>query len=149
MSGRSQPRCYICRKHADTETPPPGGYLRLGRHFVVHHGPLDMSPKGTLLVEARRHFLDFGEMSTDEGVELLSILHQLFPALKRATGAERVYSLATMAGVPHFHLWLVPKRRGGRLKGVRYLASRHPALTSKAAEEAMDRVRRALRARRS
>lgn len=88
-----------------------------------------------MLVESKRHFLDYGEMKEDEGAELIEMLRKLFPSMKKATGADRIYSVAMMDGAPHFHLWLVPKRKGGRLRGVGYLASRHTPPTRKAAEE--------------
>jgi diadenosine tetraphosphate (Ap4A) HIT family hydrolase len=106
-----------------------------------------MSTPGTLLVEARRHFLDYGEMRASEGAELGLILRRLFPTIKRAMKAERIYVVALMDGVPHFHLWLVPKRRGGRLRGVRYLASRHSPLSKRAAASAARGIKRALRSR--
>lgn len=96
----------------------------MGKYFLICHAPLEMTgTTGTLIVESRRHFLDFGEMRRDEGTHLTGILRHLFPAMKDATGADRIYSLATMDGVPHFHLWLVPWKKSEKLRGVRYLAS--------------------------
>jgi hypothetical protein len=42
-----------------------------------------------------------------------------------------------MERAPHFHLWLVPKRDEGELRGVDYLAQRPPLTTSYSAAEAM------------
>ena len=47
-------------------------------------------------MEARRHLLDSGDMTTNESKELGEILHRLFPAVKSATGIQRVYYLALM-----------------------------------------------------
>jgi diadenosine tetraphosphate (Ap4A) HIT family hydrolase len=63
-------------------------------------------------------------MGPDELAELGSILHRLVPAVKAATGVQRVYYLALMERAPHFHLWLVPKKDQGELRGVDYLAQR-------------------------
>lgn len=115
-----------------------------GSHFVVGHGPLERSTKGTLLVVSKRHFLDFGEMRPAESRALATILGVLFPAIKRVTGSDRVYLVATMDGAPHFHLWLVPKPSSSRLRGVRYLASHHPPVGKRAAEGVVRRVREAL-----
>ena len=49
-------------------------------------------------------------MTSTESAELSSVLHRLVPAIKAATGVERVYYLALMEKVAHFHLWLVPKK---------------------------------------
>jgi hypothetical protein len=40
---------------------------------------------------------------------------------------------------PHFHLWLVPKKDEGELRGVAYLAQQPPLATSYSAAEAMSR----------
>lgn len=136
--------CLVCRQLAGLEAPLPGGLVYEGSHFVVAHGPPSMSTRGTLLVESKRHFLDYGEMRPAESRELARILKRLFPAMKKAAQATRVYAVALMDGAPHLHLWLVPKPKGGRIHGVQYLASEHPRLSVEAAEEAAWRIRRAL-----
>jgi diadenosine tetraphosphate (Ap4A) HIT family hydrolase len=98
-----------------------------------------LSGAGTVIVEARRHLLDFGEMTPAESAELGSLLHRLVPAVKAATGVERVYFLALMERVAHFHLWLVPKQNEGELRGVDYLAQQPPLTASLGAAEAMSR----------
>src|SRR5580658_8436901 len=131
--------CNICRKQDGLETgselldaPRPGGYIAAGEHFVVEHAPLQESSAGTVIVEARRHLLDFGEMTSPESAELGSVLHRLVPAVK---GVQRVYFLALMERAPHFHLWLVPKKSEGELRGVDHLAQRPPLTTSYSAAE--------------
>jgi diadenosine tetraphosphate (Ap4A) HIT family hydrolase len=138
--------CNICRKQDGLKTeselldaPIPGGYVVEGEHFLVEHAPLQESSAGTVILEARRHLLDFGEMVPTESVELGSILHRLVPAIKAATGVQRVYFLAVMERAPHFHLWLVPKKNEGELGGVGYLAQRPPLTASYAAAEEMSR----------
>jgi diadenosine tetraphosphate (Ap4A) HIT family hydrolase len=84
-----------------------------GEHFAAAHAPLQESSAGAVIVEARRHLLDFGEMTPAESAELGSILNRLVPAIKAAAGVQRVYFLALMERAPHFHLWLVPKKNEG------------------------------------
>jgi diadenosine tetraphosphate (Ap4A) HIT family hydrolase len=136
--------CHICRKQDGLKTgselldaPRPGGYIVEDEHFVVEHAPLQESSAGTVIVEARRHLLDFGEMTHTESAELGSVLHRLVPAIKAATGVQRVYFLAVMEHSPHFHLWLVPKKNEGELSGADYLAQRPPLTSSYSAAEAM------------
>jgi diadenosine tetraphosphate (Ap4A) HIT family hydrolase len=138
--------CNICRKQDGLKTgsellnaPIPGGHVVEGEHFIVEHAPLQSSSAGTVIVEARRHLLDFGEMTSTESAELGSILHQLVPAVKAATEVQRVYFLALMERSPHFHLWLVPKKNEGELRGVDYLAQQPPLTASYSAAEAMSR----------
>ena len=54
---------------------------------------LQESSAGTVIVEARRHLLDFGEMTPGELADLGSTLNRLVPAIKAATGVQRVYFL--------------------------------------------------------
>ena len=138
--------CNICRKQDGLETgsqlldsPRPGGYIVEGEHFLVEHAPLQESSAGTVIVESRRHLLDFGEMTPAELAEFGSVLHRLVPAIKAATEVQRVYFLAVMERAPHFHLWLVPKKNKEELKGVAYLAQQPPLTASFSEAEAMSR----------
>lgn len=142
--------CNICRHQDGLKTgferldaPIPGGYIVEGEHFLVEHAPLQESSAGTVIVEARRHLLDFGEMVPTESAEIGPLLHRLVPAVKAATGVERVYYLAVMERSAHFHLWLVPKQNEGELRGVAYLAQQPPLTASHSAAEAMSRKIRA------
>ena len=88
--------CKICR-HQDglkrgqsAYAPLAGGRIVEGEHFLVEHAPLNSSSAGTVIVEAKRHLLDFGEMTPAESSELGALLHRLVPAVKAATGVERV-----------------------------------------------------------
>jgi diadenosine tetraphosphate (Ap4A) HIT family hydrolase len=142
--------CNICRKQDGLktgsellDTPIPGGYVVENEHFLVEHAPLQESSAGTVIVEARRHLLDFGDMTPTESAELGSLLHRIVPAIKAATGVERVYYLAVMERAPHFHLWLVPKKNVGELRGAAYLAQQPPLTASYSEAEAMSRKIRA------
>ncbi len=124
------------------ETLSTGGYIVETEHFIAEHASLNLSTAETVIVEARRHLLDFGEMTEVESGDLGGILHRLVPAIKAATGAHRVYFLALMERAPHFHLWLVPKQDGTEPKGVEYLAQ-PPGPASPSDAEAMARRIRA------
>ena len=142
--------CNMCRQQDGLPTgsalldpPPVGGYIVESEHFLARHAPLQSSGPGTVIVEARRHLLDFGDMERTESSDLGSILHRLVPSIKVATGVERVYYLALMERVGHFHLWLVPKRNDGDLLGVDYLAQQPPLTASQSDAEEMVRQIRA------
>ncbi len=111
--------CNICRKQDGLKTgselldvPIPGGYVVEDEHFLVEHAPLQESSAGTLIVEARRHLLDFGEMTPAESAQLGSILHRLVPAIKAATDVQRVYYLAVMQRAPLPPLARTEEERG-------------------------------------
>jgi diadenosine tetraphosphate (Ap4A) HIT family hydrolase len=142
--------CHICRKQDGLKTgselldaPRPGGYIVERENFLAEHAPLQESSAGTVIVEARRHLLDFGEMTPTESAELGSILSRLVPAIKAATSVKRVYYLAVMEHSPHFHLWLVPKKDEGELQGAAYLAQQPPLTASYSEAEAMSQKIRA------
>jgi diadenosine tetraphosphate (Ap4A) HIT family hydrolase len=131
--------CTLCQKHNDQFAPPPGGYIYKGEHWLVCHASAEMGPLGTLFIESRRHFLDFADANEEELAAYGPLLKKVYTALKSLTGAERVYQVVFLEGIPHFHAWLVPRREGDE-KGVVFLAldivSEHEA-----AEELADKLR--------
>jgi diadenosine tetraphosphate (Ap4A) HIT family hydrolase len=114
--------CFICRKHDGQEVAPPGGYLYEDEHFLVCHAPATMAIPGTLIVESRRHYLDFAEMTPTESAGYGPLLAQIYAAIKRVVGVERVYTLITLEGAAHFHTWLVPRGPHVQARGVAFLA---------------------------
>ena len=115
--------CFICRKHAGELASPPGGYLYEVTYFRVCHAPTAMAAAGTLLIESRRHLLDFAAMTPEEAAEYGALLARVYSAMKQTTGAERVYTLVTLEGAAHFHSWHVPRLPGAGLRGTALLAA--------------------------
>jgi diadenosine tetraphosphate (Ap4A) HIT family hydrolase len=114
--------CLICDKHKGIAHQPPGGYIYLGKYFAVCHAPVGSGPLGTLFIESRRHVLDYASMTPQELTALGPLLQRVYRALRELTGAERIYQVAMIDGVPHFHCWLVPRRSSDMIKGVKFLA---------------------------
>jgi diadenosine tetraphosphate (Ap4A) HIT family hydrolase len=114
--------CMLCQKHQGQLATPPGGYIYKGMHWLVCHAPVDKGPLGTLFIESRRHFLDFSEASGEELVAYGPLLKRVYTALKSLTGAERIYQVVFLEGVPHFHAWMVPRRKEDQERGVPFLA---------------------------
>jgi diadenosine tetraphosphate (Ap4A) HIT family hydrolase len=136
--------CNICRQQDGLKTgselldaPRPAGYIVEDEHYLAEHAPLNSAGAGTVIVQARRHLLDFGEMTPAETADFGSLLHRLVPAVKAATGVERVYYLALMERVARFHLWLVPKKVEGDVRGLAYMAQQPPLTASLSEAEAM------------
>jgi diadenosine tetraphosphate (Ap4A) HIT family hydrolase len=113
--------CFLCQKHKGQVAQPPGGYICEGEHWLVCHAPVDRGPLGTLFIESKRHFLDFGEANEEELSAYGPLLKKVYAALKSLTGAERIYQVIFLEGIPHFHAWLVPRREGDE-KGVPFIA---------------------------
>lgn len=61
-------------------------------------------------------------MTDEESALLGPVMQKIYQALKLHTGAERVYHVTLMEGVPHFHSWLVPHRKDDPEKGMKFLA---------------------------
>lgn len=116
------PNCFLCRKHAGLETQPPGGYIYSDNEWMVCHAPGAKGPLGTLFIESRRHFLDFSEMTPAEARSYGQLLQKIYPLLKRTIGAERIYTVVMLEGIPHFHAWLVPRRAVDKERGMAFLA---------------------------
>ncbi len=113
--------CFLCQKHQGQVAPPPGGYIYAGEHWLICHAPSDKGPLGTLFIESRRHFLDFAEANQEELETYGPLLKKVYAGLKSLTGAERVYQVVFLEGVPHFHAWLVPRRPGDVERGVPFI----------------------------
>jgi len=114
--------CFICRKHNGQEAAPPGGYIYEDEHWMVCHAPVSTGPLGTLFIESKRHFLDFAEFNEDEQTSYGKLAKRLTAVLKQLTDAERTYHVSMVEGVPHFHVWLVPRMKDISEHGVDFLA---------------------------
>lgn len=151
LSGREPGgrECLVCAKYANLPVPawagfptPPGGHLVDDGTWRVGHGPTPYWPAGTLLIESRRHFLDYADFSTEEASTLGPLIKRFTEPLKEATGASRVHIFSCMEGTEHFHLWMVP-RVDGETAGRTFIAD--PGYcTFPEAEEVIGRVRSAL-----
>ena len=115
-------KCFLSQKHTGEIAQPPGGYIYEGKDWMVCHAPADKGPLGTLFIESRRHFLDFAEASEDELANYGPLLKKIYAALKPLAGAERVYQVIFLEGIPHFHAWLVPRTKDDEERGVPFLA---------------------------
>ena len=118
--------CFICRKHKGQETTPPSGYIYEDEHWMVCHAPAKLAPLGMLFIESKRHFLDFGEFNNEEQVSYGILAKRIFAALKQLTNAERIYQVPMVEGVPHFHVWLIPRTKDISEHGIAFLARDDP-----------------------
>lgn len=123
MTETSNEPCWFCADNRGAENQPPGGWLYDDGGWRAWHVLPGWGPAGSVIVESQRHFLDFGDMDADEAGAYTGLLGQLFPAIKRAVGAERVYVWATMDRYPHFHTWLLPWWIDSPNRGPRHLVS--------------------------
>lgn len=78
--------CFICEKHTGNSPQPPGGYIYEDEHWMVCHFPAEQSILGQLVIESKRHFLDFSEMIDEEARSYGYLVKKLYLALKQITG---------------------------------------------------------------
>lgn len=136
--------CFICRKHNGQEAAPPGGYIYEDECWMVCHAPAKLGPLGTLFIESRRHFLDYSEMTAEESASLGDVLKRVYSVLRRHTAAERIYQVTLIEGVPHFHSWLVPRRKQDVERGMKFLA-RDDSCSEEDASTLADQLREAMK----
>lgn len=89
---------------------------------MVCHAPLDKGPLGTLFVESRRHILDFSDFNDEEASSFGELVRKIYEALRPQVGAQRIYLVTMMEGVPHFHAWIVPRTAENTERGISFLA---------------------------
>lgn len=136
--------CFICRKHNGREAAPPGGYIYEDEHWMVCHAPTKLGPLGTLFIESMRHFLDYAEMTDEESASLGNVMKKIYSSLRMHTDAERIYQVTLMEGVPHFHSWLVPRRKDDVERGMKFLA-RNDACKEEDASALTNKLREAMK----
>jgi diadenosine tetraphosphate (Ap4A) HIT family hydrolase len=103
--------CFICNKHKGIEAIPPGGYIYEDELWAICHAPINVGPLGTIFIESKRHFLDFAEFNSEEQRSYGIVASKVSAALKQLTDATRIYHLSMVEGIPHFHVWLIPRRK--------------------------------------
>lgn len=111
--------CVICarwREHRPHEGSV-GGIVYEDEHWYAYHAPIERATLGQLFLVSKRHYLDFTEMAPAEAATYGTALTRLCAALKRVVQAERVYTIVTVEGVPHFHAWLIPRPAGLEQRG--------------------------------
>lgn len=132
--------CFICDKHNGIFNQPPGGYIYEDEHWMVCHFPIEQSVLGQLLIESKRHFLDFSEMTDEEARTYGYLVKKLYSILKEITGAERVYSLVTIDGVPHFHAHFIPRMGHSVTKGIKFITQEEKSCEVKDATELVKKL---------
>lgn len=121
MATTANESCWFCRERRG-EDAPPGGWIYEDAHWVAGHAPLGYGPRGLVILESRRHFLDASEMTPEEAATFGPVLGRLTGAIREVVDAERVYTWASMRAHPHLHVWLLPWWPGGAT-GIDYLAA--------------------------
>jgi len=84
-------------------------------------------------------------MTAEESASLGNVMKKVYHALRIDIHAERIYQLTTMEGQPHFHSWLVPRRKEDAERGLKFLA-RDDSCAEQDAVALAGRLRNAIKA---
>jgi histidine triad (HIT) family protein len=105
--------CLFCKIQQGSELPV-GGLIYEDELVYAQHANFDDGPAylGRLVVETRRHVPDFAELSADEAKAVGLLISRLSRALKRSTGAEKVYVEFYAEVTPHLHVFLTARYPG-------------------------------------
>ena len=133
--------CPYCQLSAAGHAEAVGGWIEVGDHYLVQHGEPESSGAGAVKIVARRHFVDFADMTEFEATAFGSLVSRLDRAIRQATAAERVHLVSTRDRVAHFHAWLYPRPASSPLRGTAFLAA--PQESSRTAAEAASAAIRA------
>lgn len=143
MATESTESCWFCQDSRG-EDEPPGGWVYEDAYWLAGHVPATYGPRGVVVLESRRHFLDAAEMTPEEAATLGVVLGKLTGAIHRVVDAERVYSWASMKAHPHLHVWLVPWRTGDAPGTARIGELESQAITPEEAIQTAKELRAAL-----
>jgi diadenosine tetraphosphate (Ap4A) HIT family hydrolase len=83
-------------------------------------------------------------MTDEESASFGNVIRKIYHVLKLHAGAERVYQVTLIEGVPHFHTWLVPHRKEDVEKGMKFLA-RDDSCSEEDAVELANKLREAMK----
>lgn len=99
--------CAIQRSHQ----PPAGGAVYEDDLVYAHHWQDEDGPTylGHLMVETKRHTPDFADLTPAEAQAIGVLITRLSNAIKRCTGAEKVYAVFYGEVTPHLHVHLTAR----------------------------------------
>src|SRR3954463_6871139 len=78
-------------------------------HWVARSISSTPAVAGWLLLQSRRHIADVTELNAAEAASFGSVMQRVSAAVRKATGAERVYIASLNEGNPHFHSHVLPR----------------------------------------
>jgi diadenosine tetraphosphate (Ap4A) HIT family hydrolase len=83
-------------------------------------------------------------MTDEESASLGDVFKKVYSALRGHTQVERIYQLSTMEGQPHYHCWLVPRRKEDAERGLKFLG-RDDSCRDQEAIALADKLREAMK----
>ncbi|WP_314588630.1 diadenosine tetraphosphate hydrolase [Paenibacillus terrigena] len=87
---------------------PTGGVIYESSRFHIHQD-VAYPIRGLVILASKRHFYCMDELSDEEQVEYISLIHRIRSAQRTKLGIEKVYYFYNEDTTHHFHLWMVPR----------------------------------------
>lgn len=87
---------------------PTGGVIVETDYFHAHQDVAYPIP-GLVILAAKRHFYCIDELTEQEQLDYISIMHKIRSAQRKILGIDKVYYFYNEDTTHHFHLWMVPR----------------------------------------
>lgn len=99
--------CLSCALTSGLITPT-GGVIYESNNFHVHQD-VAYPIRGLVILASKRHFYCMDELSEEEQLEYISLIHKIRSEQRTRLGIEKVYYFYNEDTTHHFHLWMVPR----------------------------------------
>ncbi|MFD1176015.1 HIT family protein [Paenibacillus puldeungensis] len=88
--------------------PSTGGVIYESKNFHVHQD-VAYPIRGLVIVASKRHFYSMDELTNEEQIEYISLIHKIRGEQRTRLGIDKVYYFYNEDTTHHFHLWMVPR----------------------------------------
>ncbi|OUS76102.1 diadenosine tetraphosphate hydrolase [Paenibacillus sp. MY03] len=85
-----------------------GGVIYESKHFHVHQD-VAYPIRGLVILASKRHFYCMDELSVEERMEYISLIHKIRSEQRSRLGIDKVYYFYNEDTTHHFHMWMVPR----------------------------------------
>jgi diadenosine tetraphosphate (Ap4A) HIT family hydrolase len=87
---------------------PTGGVIYESSNFHVHQD-VAYPIRGLVILASKRHFYCMDELTDEEQLEYITLIHKIRKEQRNKLGIEKVYYFYNEDTTHHFHLWMVPR----------------------------------------
>ena len=87
---------------------PTGGVIYESSQFHIHQDVAYLI-RGLAIIASKRHFYCMDELTEEEQLEFMSLIHKVRREQRERLGIDKVYYFYNEDTTHHFHLWMVPR----------------------------------------
>lgn len=99
--------CLSCALTSGLITPT-GGTIYESTNFHVHQD-VAYPIRGLMILASKRHFYCMDELTGEEQIEYITLIHKIRNEQRTLLGIDKVYYFYNEDTTHHFHLWMVPR----------------------------------------